>query len=318
MANELMKEIIKKIEEFDKIALFRHVFPDPDSYGAQNALKDIIESTYPNKRVILFGEHSKNLEYIGNMDKSEKLDKDTLAIILDVANKPRVDNQEFNNCGYIIKIDHHKPFDAPFEDLSFVDTNYQSTCEMVLDIYLNNKEKLKIGKHGRKSLFAGIVGDTGRFLYVNNPTPLFKKLSEITFDLETKDIYANMYRREEEELKFLGYIYSNYKKTNNGVAYLKVSKEDLANFGLDAMKAVRMVNALQDTAGIINWMFFVEKPEGGVFCEFRSNGPIVNDIAAKFGGGGHMLAAGASIDSFIIADKMIEEFDNNCKEYLKR
>ena len=318
MINDLMKEIINKIEEYDKIALFRHVFPDPDSYGAQNALKNIIETTYPNKRVILLGEHSENLDYIGKMDKSEKLDKDTLAIILDVANAPRVDNQEFNNCGYIMKIDHHKPFDAPFEDLSFVDTNYQSTCEMILDIYLNNMDKLKIEKHGRKSLFTGIIGDTGRFLYVDNPTALFKKLSEITFDLETKEIYSNMYRREEEELKFLGYIYSNYKKTDNGVAYLKVPKEDLAKFGLETIKAVRMVNALQDTAGIINWMFFVEKPEGGVFCEFRSNGPRVNDIAAKFGGGGHILAAGASIENFEIADKMIEEFDNNCKEYLKK
>ena len=64
MISELTKEIIKKIEEYDKIALFRHVFPDPDSYGAQNALKSIIEATYPNKEVILLGEHSKKLEYI--------------------------------------------------------------------------------------------------------------------------------------------------------------------------------------------------------------------------------------------------------------
>ena len=58
-----------------------------------------------DKKVLLFGEHSKNLEYIGKMDESEELDKDTLAIILDVANAPRVDNQEFNNCGYILKIE---------------------------------------------------------------------------------------------------------------------------------------------------------------------------------------------------------------------
>ena len=79
-----------------------------------------------------------------------------------------------------------------------------------------------------------------------------------------------------------------------------------------------MVNALQDTAGIINWMFFVEKPDGGVFCEFRSNGPIVNEIAARFGGGGHLLAAGASVENFDIVDKMIVEFDNNCRKFLNK
>ena len=53
MKKILIKNILEKIEEFDKIAIFRHVFPDPDSYGSQNGLKSIIESTYPDKKVYL-------------------------------------------------------------------------------------------------------------------------------------------------------------------------------------------------------------------------------------------------------------------------
>ena len=109
MKDELIKNIINKIEEYDTIAIYRHVFPDPDSYSSQTTLKSIIENTYPNKKVVLLGEHSKNLEYINTMDEEIELNKDSLAIIVDVANKERVDNQSFNNCGYIIKIDHHKP-----------------------------------------------------------------------------------------------------------------------------------------------------------------------------------------------------------------
>lgn len=176
MKEKLMKEIINKIEEFETIAIFRHVFPDPDSYSSQTALKSIINNTYPDKKVVILGEHSKNLEYINTMDEEIDLDKECLAIIVDVANAPRVDNQSFNKCGYIIKIDHHKPFDAPFENLTWVDTNYSSCSEMILDLYLNNCDKLKIDKKGRKALYTGIIGDTGRFLYVENPTELFKKL----------------------------------------------------------------------------------------------------------------------------------------------
>ena len=43
------------------------------------------------------------------MDGDISCDKDTLAIIVDVSNKERVDNQSFMDCGYVIKIDHHKP-----------------------------------------------------------------------------------------------------------------------------------------------------------------------------------------------------------------
>lgn len=158
MKKILIKNILEKIEEFDKIAIFRHVFPDPDSYGSQNGLKSIIESTYPDKKVYLLGEHLEKLGYIGTMDESVVCDKDTLAIIVDVSNKERVDNQSFMDCGYIIKIDHHKPFDAPFEDLTWVDTEYSSCSEMILDFYLANSDRLKIEYNGRKALYTGIIG----------------------------------------------------------------------------------------------------------------------------------------------------------------
>ncbi len=159
------------------------------------------------------------------------------------------------------------------------------------------------------------MGTQEGFLYIDNPTNLFEKLSKITFDLKTKEIYANMYKREEAELKFLGYIYSNYVTTENGMAYLKVENEIVKKYGLEPIKAVRMVNALQDTAGINNWNFFVEKEDGSIFCEFRSNGPRVNDIASNFGGGGHMLAAGASLANWQKVDEIIKAFDDNSKKY---
>ena len=124
-----------------------------------------------------------------------------------------------------------------------------------------------------------------------------------------------MYKREEAELKFLGYIYSNYVTTENGMAYLKVKNEIAKKYGLEPIKAARMVNALQDTSGINNWNFFVEKEDGSIFCELRSNGPRVNDIASSFGGGGHMLAAGASLENWQKVDEMIEALDNNSKKY---
>lgn len=315
MNNEIIDKIIEKIEEYDRIVLFRHVFPDPDSYGAQNGLKSIIENSYPNKKVYLAGEHSESLGYIGKMDENVAFDKDTLAIILDVANKERVDNQGFFQCGYMLKIDHHKPFDEPFENLTWVDTEYSSCSEMILDLYIAHADKLKIDHKGRKALYTGIIGDTGRFAYVSNPTELYKKLPIITFDLETKEIYSNIYKRKEEELKFLGFIYSNYVTTANGVAYLKVTNENVNKFGLTPIKAARMVNALQDTEGIINWNFFAEKEDGSILCEFRSNGPRVNDIAYKYGGGGHMLAAGASVASWDVVDKIIKDMDENCIKF---
>lgn len=100
------------------------------------------------------------------------------------------------------------------------------------------------------------------------------------------------------------------------MAYLKITYDNVVKYGLTPIKAVRMVNALQDTAGIINWHFFAEKEDGSIFCEFRSNGPRVNDIAFKYGGGGHMLAAGASVASWDVVDNIIKDMDDNCRNLI--
>lgn len=315
MNNGIINEILEKIKVFNKVAIYRHVFPDPDCYGSQVGLKSIIEATFPEKKVILLGEQNEKLSYIGKMtEESEvEIDKDTLAIILDVSNKERVDNQSFIDAGFRIKIDHHEPFTKPYEDLTWVDTNYSSCCEMILDIYLENKDIINITQEGRKALFAGIISDTGRFVYVENPTELLKKVSEITYDFNTKEIYSNLYRREKTELEFLGYIYQNFEVTDNGVAYLKIPKKVINEYNLETIKAARMVNALQDCNGIINWLFFAEKENGEILSEFRSSGPIVNEIANKFGGGGHKLAAGATLRDWNQVNEIIREFDKNCK-----
>ena len=315
---KLIAEILIKIKEYNKVAIFRHVSPDPDSYGSQAGLKSIIVNSFPDKKVSLFGTQSERLSYIAKMDNNFKVDKDTLAIILDVSNKERVDNLSFENAGFIIKIDHHKAFTEKFENITWVDIDYASCSEMILDIYLNNKEELKICDEGIKGLYTGIIGDTGRFMYMENPTGLYKKLGELTFNFNAKEIYSRMYKRSREEVKFSAYIYGNYKMTENGVAYLKIPNDDLKKYGFtEAIEAARRVNTLADIEGIINWLFFAEKENGQIMSEFRSSGARVNDIAFKFGGGGHFLAAGATLENFEVVDKIINEFDENCRAFNK-
>ena len=114
MEKELIHQIIDTLEKYDTIALYRHVYPDPDSYGAQVALKEIIHASFPGKTVYLLGEEEERLGYIGKMDAGVEVDANTLAVILDVGNAPRVDDQSFTKCGYTLKIDHHHPFDKHY------------------------------------------------------------------------------------------------------------------------------------------------------------------------------------------------------------
>lgn len=315
----LIQEIIKKIEEYDTIALFRHIYPDQDSYACQVALKNMIEKSFPGKKVYLMGKHNEELSYIGVMDNQEEIElgKNTLAFILDVGDSYRVDNQSYKDCGYIIKIDHHKPFEEEFADLSWVDTEYPAASLMITDLFLESDGRLQMDKVGREALFIGVIADTGRFAYVSNPTEVFKRMIHITYDLDTKPLYDAYYERKLNEVQFTGYIYNHFEIRKNGVAILKIPKEITKQYEMDYMVAARMVNALKDIEGVINWHFFAEVPSTGkIMCEFRSNGPCVNEIAAKYGGGGHFLAGGATVEDWDTVEAIIKDFEDNCQGFI--
>jgi phosphoesterase RecJ-like protein len=71
-----------------------------------------------------------------------------------------------------------------------------------------------------------------------------------------------------------------------------------------------MVNVMAGIKGINIWVNFTEDPVSEkVLVEIRSNGININKIAVKYGGGGHLNASGATIDSFEVADKLLKDLD---------
>ena len=66
---ELYKEIYKKIKEYDKIVIARHIGADPDALGSTLGLKELILNTFPEKKVSVIGVYSSVFKYMGRMDK---------------------------------------------------------------------------------------------------------------------------------------------------------------------------------------------------------------------------------------------------------
>ncbi len=319
MNREIIHAIIDKIQAYDRIALYRHAHPDQDAYGAQVGLKEIIETNFPGKTVYLMGEHNKKLSYIGEMYENQAgmSTEGMLAIVLDVGRGPRVDNQSFTECEAVITIDHHPVFGEPYTDgITWVDPTYPATCVMLMDLVIESEGRLVFNKRAREVLYIGMVADTGRFEYIENPTALFERMHHVTYDLNTKPLYEAMYEVDMQTIQFKGYIYSHFEMRNEGVAVLKIPKEVADAHGLTPMAAARMVNALRGIEGVVNWHFFADYPEKGqIIGEFRSSGPSINQIATKYGGGGHMLAAGATLSSWEAVEELIADFEKNAKAY---
>ena len=305
----MKRQIIDTIEQYDKIIIHRHVRPDPDAYGSQIGLKELISLNYPNKRVLATGEHESTLDFLARPDTVTDEDfTDALIIVTDTANTERIDDERYKSGSFLIKIDHH-PNDDAYGDLLWVDTNASSVSELICELFVEGKDykNWKMDATVARLLYAGIVGDTGRFMFQSTTEQTMQYAGKlIAYGFDRTALFNGMYEVESNLLQLKGYIYANFEMDDNGVGHMKLTRELLKEYNVSDSEASLLVSVLADVKGMKCWVFFIEDTDT-IRVRLRSKGPVINTVAKKYGGGGHPLAAGASVQNWEEADLVIED-----------
>jgi len=311
---EKVLEILETIKQFETIIIHRHVRPDPDAYGSQGGLAEILKASFPEKTIYTVGKEEESLNFLRRMDTiPDETYKDALVIVCDTANQERVCDQRYKLGKKLIKIDHH-PNEDSYGDIVWVDTTASSVSEMIYEFYLIGKnEGLVLTKEAARLIYAGIVGDTGRFLFPSTNPKTFKYASElIEYGFSFTELYDGMYRTKINVAHLNGYILQNFKLSDSGVASVIISKEMLNQYKVTASEASQLVGTLGNIDGIVAWVFFIEEDDQ-IRVRLRSKGPVINEVAKKYKGGGHPLAAGASIYSWDDVEKVLAELEEVCR-----
>jgi phosphoesterase RecJ-like protein len=316
MYKKSYKEILKQIKKYNTIVIARHVGADPDALASQIALKDIIVNNFPLKKVYVVGMPASRFKYLGTLDKlTDEMYENSLLIVTDTPDKKRVDGVDTTRFSKTIKIDHH-PFVEKYCDIECINDKASSASQIIIDFAFSMK--LKITKEAAEKLYIGIVADTNRFLFsytTPNTFDLVSKLIKET-DINFTSLYDNLYLRSLKELKFQSYIINNMIVTENKFGYIKLTDDVLKKFDVDAATAGNMVNNFNYIEDFVSWAVFTEdKNNDFIRGSIRSRGPIINDVAAKFGGGGHKLASGVRLKNFEEVDKLVEALDLECNKY---
>lgn len=310
----MKNKILETIKSYETIIVHRHVRPDPDAYGSQCGLAEILKASFPEKSIYTVGKEEESLHYLKRLDSiNDEAYQGALVIICDTANKERICDSRYSLGDMVIKIDHH-PNEDPYGDLVWVDTSSSSTSEMIYEFYLSGKDKgLILNDEGARLIYAGIVGDTGRFLYPSTSERTFSYAGElIHYNFSRNELYDKMYELKPNIIKLNGYVLQNFEVHADGVASMIISKELLAQFDARVAEASLLVSVLGNVQGIIAWVFFIEE-EDQIRVRLRSKGPVINGIAKKYRGGGHPLAAGASIHSWDEMPSVIHDLEEVCR-----
>lgn len=305
----MYKQVLRKIKEYGTIIIHRHGRPDGDAIGSQIGLRESIKATFPYKNVYVVGDVNDKFSFLGYMDIIEdSVYQNALVIVLDSSDTSMINDDRYSKGRYIIKIDHHIS-KCDYGDINIVETNEISCASLVSKIIFNNN--MKLTNEGARALFTGIVTDSGRFRYDNVSSDTFLIASKLLkYNFSLNDIYNKLYTEDLKIVKLRAKLTDKFQLTTKNVAYLINTREDIKAYDVDIFTISRgMVNIMAGIKGIDIWVNFTEDENNKVIVEIRSSKYNVNPVATKYGGGGHKLASGATVENMEVAYKLLEDLN---------
>lgn len=306
----MFQDILQAIQSHDTIIIHRHNRPDGDALGSQIGLKAILRENFPEKKIYIVGDAPGFFSFMEGAvmdDVPDESYRDALAIILDSASTHLISDSRYTLAAATARIDHHI-FCGKIADTEVVDTSFESCCGMITEF--SQESGLRLNPLAAKSLYTGMITDSGRFRYDGTTARTFRLASlllEQPFDTNAlfRDLYADDFSSKQLKAKCILKI----RFSPNRVAYIYTTREEFAELNADIFTISRgMVNTMADIKGTDIWVNFTETDKG-VLCELRSSKYNINPIAVKYGGGGHAKASGATVPDRETAMAMLRDLD---------
>ena len=306
----MFEAILELIRSHDTVILHRHNKPDGDAMGSQIGMKHLIQENFPEKAVYAVGDDPR---FFGFMDDSvmdeipDSAYEGALAIILDCGSSSLISDSRYTLAAETARIDHHI-FCETIAGTEVIDTSFESCCGMIAQFAVESG--LRLNPLAAKSLYTGIVTDSGRFRYDGTTSRTHNLVAHLLQqDFDTNQVFRNLYADSYESKKLKAQFILKVNFTKNNVAYIYTTREEFAALGADLFTVSRgMVNTMADIRGVDIWVNFTEA-EQGVLCEIRSAVYNINPIAVKYGGGGHSKASGATVADRETAMAMLADLD---------
>lgn len=299
---EQMGKAVAAIRDASEILLACHINPDGDTLGSMIALALGLESL--GKKATLLSADGVPALYTflpetGRIEtRTERRDFD-LAIVLDAGDLTRVgvSAEAVQSAPRLMDIDHHVTA-GQFGDIRLLDATAAATGEIVYDLLgaLDVPLTLPIAE----CLLCALLTDTGSFRFMNvTPRTMEIAAAMIRQGASPNTIAENVFENKSfASQKLLGRALDSLQRTPDGrIVWAHVTQADFQAFAATDEATEGIVNAVRAVQGADVALFLREMPSGRLRVSLRSRDPFdVSRIAAAFGGGGHRLASGCTLD----------------------
>ncbi len=306
----LFDAIAYLIGEAQTIAICAHTNPDGDALGSQLALKLLIESRWPRKRVTcLLADDDpcpRIYAFLAGADQlvaaSAYEGNPDLFISVDLSLASRLNRGEevMRRSRTVAIIDHH-PCDHPYGDAALIRSSAAAAGVIVAEFAQHLG--IPITPEVAQCLFCAIATDTGRFQYQNADAEAFQVASMlVAAGASPSDVSLNVYQSFRLQFLHLKSVVMGRITTfeHGRIAYSYATVADIERTGASLDESDGLVDVVRSVAGSEVALFLKEVPGGKVRGNLRAKSSRdISGVARALGGGGHRAASGFTIEGSV-------------------
>ena len=302
-----MNQLEMMLHDADSVVLLGHVHPDGDCVGSCLAAYNYIRNRYKEKEVAVYLEPaSKKLSYLTGFDRiCHEMPKDQdrsydLCICLDSSDRERLGDFGvlLDRAKHSICVDHHIT-NTRYAEENVVEDKASSTCEVLYGLL----DETEITKEVAECVYTGLVHDTGVFKFSCTSAKTMAiagKMMEKGIDFG-RIIDESFFQKTYLQTQIMGRaLLESITFLAGTCIFSVVRKQDMDFYGVDSKDLDGIVDQLRVIEGIKCAIFLYETDNHVYKVSMRSNCELdVSRIAAYFGGGGHIRAAGCTMSGSI-------------------
>lgn len=315
-----MNNILKKIKESNRIAITFHTSPDGDSLGTSLALMQGLSKKGKEVYILSKEEIPESFRFLPCSElidgKNSKVLPDTeCVIVLDCGDVKRINaDLDFENKKYtLINIDHHMTNEL-YGDLNYVDTNASAMSETIYQML--RIMGIDIDKDMAKCLYTSLITDTGSFKYSGTTSVTHTIAGDlINTGIDFSEIHRIVFDNKKiETIKLYGKAIDNLEIVDEKICIIAITKEMFSELGIDENTDTSDIVNIGMQIDTVETSAIIKEKDNIVKVSLRSKSKVdVREIAEKFGGGGHIRAAGLAIEN-----KTMDEVKSLIIEELKK
>lgn len=304
MAVKIPEDLLRALLAGENFLIFTHVRPDGDAIGSAFGLRSFLRDLGKTADVVLPADPPARYAKLGTDGALRNADVslyDTF-ISVDCATRDRIADSgclaRLPDEARFFDLDHHFTNSVKAPRFDFVDPKASSASEIVAALAFQSG--LKFSPRTADLLLAGMMTDTGGFKFSNTTGDVLRTAARLLDSGAQLEKLVNIlfFSKSEKQLRFESELIGHIKIIRGGkFAYAYISPELLARHDFSLKEDEGIIDILRGIDGVVIAML-VHKADDGFKISLRSKDPRfpVSPIASHFGGGGHLMAAGATLD----------------------